>query len=59
MTLPFQKEATISLWHDFCPIIFGEMIDQENIQAGFENGILHVTLPKAAPVKKTKEITIK
>ncbi len=36
----------------------GEMIDQENIQASFENGLLHVTLPKAAPVKKTKEITI-
>ncbi len=37
----------------------GEMIDQDNIGADFENGILHVTLPKAAPVKKTKEISIR
>ncbi|KUL21075.1 Hsp20/alpha crystallin family protein [Chlorobium limicola] len=37
----------------------GEMIDQDNIGADFENGVLHVTLPKAAPVKKTKEISIR
>ncbi|MEI6758143.1 MAG: Hsp20/alpha crystallin family protein [Chlorobium sp.] len=37
----------------------GEMIDQDNIQADFDNGMLIVTLPKAAPVKKTKEISIR
>ncbi|ARM31960.1 Hsp20/alpha crystallin family protein [Prosthecochloris sp. HL-130-GSB] len=36
----------------------GEMIDQEHIEAAYDNGILHVTLPKAQEVKKTKEITI-
>ena len=36
----------------------GEMIDQESIRADFTNGILHVTLPKAAPVNKKKEISI-
>jgi HSP20 family protein len=36
----------------------GELIDQENISAAFDNGVLHVTLPKTAPVKKTKEISI-
>ncbi|ABB23505.1 MAG: heat-shock protein Hsp20 [Pelodictyon luteolum] len=36
----------------------GEMIDQENIGAEFDNGVLHVTLPKAQPVRKTKEISI-
>jgi HSP20 family protein len=36
----------------------GETIDQEHITADFDNGVLHVTLPKAVPVKKTKEITI-
>ncbi len=36
----------------------GEMIDQENIAADFKNGVLHVTLPKAVPVKKKKEISI-
>jgi HSP20 family protein len=36
----------------------GETIDQENINAGFDNGILHVTLPKAQMTKKTKEISI-
>ena len=36
----------------------GEMISQENISAEFTNGVLHVTLPKAAPVKKKKEISI-
>jgi HSP20 family protein len=36
----------------------GELIDQEGIGAAFDNGVLHVTLPKALPVKKTKEISI-
>ena len=36
----------------------GELIDQESIGAAFDNGVLHVTLPKALPVKKTKEISI-
>ncbi|TCD47366.1 Hsp20/alpha crystallin family protein [Chlorobium sp. N1] len=36
----------------------GEIIDQENIGADFQNGVLHVTLPKAQPVRRTKEITI-
>jgi HSP20 family protein len=36
----------------------GELIDQENIGAAFDNGVLHVTLPKMQPVKKTKEISI-
>ena len=36
----------------------GEMIDQEHIAADYDNGILHVSLPKAVPVKKTKEIAI-
>jgi HSP20 family protein len=37
----------------------GEMIDQEHIGAAFDNGVLHVTLPKAQPVRKTKEISIR
>ncbi len=36
----------------------GEAIDQENINADFNNGILRVTLPKALPVRKKKEISI-
>lgn len=36
----------------------GELIDQENIGASFDNGVLHVSLPKAQPVRKTKEISI-
>lgn len=36
----------------------GELIDQEGITADFTNGVLHVTLPKALPVKKKKEISI-
>ncbi len=36
----------------------GEVIDQENINADFNNGILRVTLPKALPVRKKKEISI-
>jgi len=37
----------------------GEVIDQNTIQADFENGVLRIILPKAAPVKKTKEILIR
>lgn len=37
----------------------GEMIDQEKIDASFENGILHVSLPKAQQVRRAKEIAIK
>ena len=37
----------------------GELIDQENIEASFDNGILHVKLPKAQEVRKNKEIAIK
>ncbi|ABL64916.1 Hsp20/alpha crystallin family protein [Chlorobium phaeobacteroides] len=37
----------------------GEIIDQDAINADFDNGVLHVSLPKAQPVKKTKEISIK
>jgi len=37
----------------------GEIIDQENINADFDNGMLLVTLPKAVPVKKKKEISIR
>lgn len=37
----------------------GEVIDQNTINADLENGILHVILPKAVAVKKTKEIVIR
>ena len=36
----------------------GEIIDQEHIGATYDNGVLHVTLPKTQPAKKTKEIPI-
>ncbi len=36
----------------------GELIDQDNIRAAFENGVLCITLPKSVPVNKTKEISI-
>lgn len=36
----------------------GELIDQENIKAAFDNGVLHISLPKTQPVSKTKEISI-
>jgi HSP20 family protein len=36
----------------------GESIDQESINADLNNGILHVTLPKAQVTKKTKNISI-
>ena len=37
----------------------GEFIDQEQIEASFDNGVLHVTLPKTQQVRKNKEIAIK
>lgn len=37
----------------------GELIDQDTIEASFEEGLLHVSLPKAQQVRKNKEITIK
>ncbi|MEI6846650.1 MAG: Hsp20/alpha crystallin family protein [Chlorobiaceae bacterium] len=36
----------------------GEIIDQDNINADFDAGILHITLPKAKMAIKTKEIVI-
>ncbi|WP_076789962.1 Hsp20/alpha crystallin family protein [Chlorobium sp. KB01] len=36
----------------------GEIIDQDNIQADFEEGMLCITLPKARPAGRTKEIAI-
>jgi HSP20 family protein len=36
----------------------GEIIDQDNINADFDAGVLHITLPKARPAGKTKEISI-
>ena len=36
----------------------GESIDQDNINADYKNGILHVTLPKAQQTSKTKYISI-
>lgn len=37
----------------------GDNIDQEHIDAKYDNGVLHVTLPKTEPVKNTKEISVK
>lgn len=37
----------------------GELIDQEKIEASFENGILRINLPKAQEIRKTKEISIR
>jgi HSP20 family protein len=37
----------------------GENVDKENIDAKYENGVLHLTLPKVEPVKNVKEIAIK
>ncbi len=37
----------------------GENIDQDNIEAKYENGVLHLTLPKVEPVKNVKEIALK
>ncbi len=33
---------------------FSDEVDQENIQATVKNGVLHLRLPKAAPVKARK-----
>jgi HSP20 family protein len=44
---------------DFCRSFnLGEKIDQENIQAEFNNGILSVTLPRKEEVVVKKEIRI-
>ncbi len=37
----------------------GENIDKDNIQAKYEDGVLHLTLPKVEPVKNVKEIALK
>lgn len=37
----------------------GENIDKENIEAKYEDGVLHLTLPKVEPVKNIKEIALK
>ena len=36
----------------------GELIDKESIGASYDNGMLHVTLPKAQEVKRTRAISI-
>lgn len=36
----------------------GEIIDQDTINADFEGGMLHISLPKARPARKTREISI-
>ena len=36
----------------------GEIIDQDNINADFDAGVLHITLRKARPAGRTKEISI-
>ncbi|MCW8796828.1 MAG: Hsp20/alpha crystallin family protein [Chlorobium sp.] len=37
----------------------GELIDQDAIDASYENGILHLTLQKAQPVSRKREIAIR
>lgn len=37
----------------------GENVDKENIEAKYEDGVLHLTLPKVEPVKNIKEIALK
>ncbi len=37
----------------------GENIDKDNIEAKYEDGVLHLTLPKVEPVKNVKEIALK
>jgi HSP20 family protein len=37
----------------------GENIDKDNIEAKYEDGVLHLTLPKMEPVKNVKEIALK
>jgi len=37
----------------------GENIDKDNIEAKYEDGVLHLMLPKVEPVKNVKEIALK
>jgi HSP20 family protein len=37
----------------------GENVDKDSIEAKYENGVLHLTLPKVEPVKNVKEIALK
>jgi HSP20 family protein len=37
----------------------GENIDKDKIEAKYEDGVLHLTLPKMEPVKNVKEIALK
>jgi len=37
----------------------GELIDQDAINASYENGILHLSLQKAQPVSRKREIVIR
>jgi len=37
----------------------GDSVDQEHIDAKYENGVLHLALPKIEPVKNTKKIDVK
>jgi HSP20 family protein len=37
----------------------GENVDKDNIDAKYEDGVLHLTLPKVEPVKNVKEIALK
>jgi len=37
----------------------GENINKDNIEAKYEDGVLHLTLPKMEPVKNVKEIALK
>ena len=36
----------------------GENINKDNIEAKYEDGVLHLTLPKMEPVKNVKEIAL-
>ncbi len=37
----------------------GENVDKDNIEAKYEDGVLHLTLPKIEPVKNVKQIALK